>query len=85
MTTKNPFEEFDFRPRRPIAPLALFEAIGMVGLILAWWLVPRGVLLVILLPIIAALIWVASFGWRQALARLIEVLQEIQGNHIEGF
>lgn len=42
--------------------------IGLVlGLILAWNIVPHSTLIWLLLPMIAALGWVASFGWRSAI------------------
>jgi hypothetical protein len=85
MSHHNPFEHFDFSPRRRIPPLLIAEVIGLGGLLFAWWLVPHGLLVILLLPAVAALIWAASFGWRQALSRLIDFLQSIQNVPFGGF
>jgi hypothetical protein len=85
MVDRNPFEAFDFNRRRTrIPPILVIEAIGMAGLLILWWLLPSNLLLCLLLPTLAALIWAASFGWRQALARLIEFLQSLDNRPFGG-
>ena len=82
----NPYEKIDFRPRRPriFNPLT-FQAIGLGGFLILWWLVPHGILLFLLIPALAVLIWAASFGWRQALSQLIEFLQTLEDRSFGGF
>jgi hypothetical protein len=86
MFNRNPYENFDFRPRRPrISTPMTIQAIGLGGFIFLWWLIPHGILFFLILPVLAALILAASFGWRQALARLIEFLQAIENRPFGGF
>ncbi len=86
MFNRNPFEGLNFRARRPdLSRPAILQAIGLAGFLVLWWLVPHWVLFFLLLPLLAALIWAASFGWRQALARLIEFLQTIEDRSFGGF
>lgn len=85
MFDRNGFEGFDFNRRRnPLPRLLVIEAIGLGLLLLLWWLVPPALLFCLLMPSVAALIWVASFGWRQALARLIEFLQSFEDHTFGG-
>lgn len=86
MFNRNPYDNFDFRPhRRGISTPLGFQAIGLGTFMILWWIVPHGILLFLLVPALAALIWAASFGWRQALAKLIEFLQTIDNSHLGGF
>ena len=86
MFNRNPFENFNFRPRRPAltSPLVL-QGVGLAVFVLLWWLIPHGLLIYLLIPAIAALIWAASFGWRQALSQLIEFLQTLEDRSFGGF
>jgi len=60
-----------FRRLIPIgAALALFT--------LLWGVVPHSVLYWLLLVVVAALIWMASYGWRQAIAALIALLHRLE-------
>ena len=45
---------------------------------LAWWLIPHVTLYWLLLAMFGILLWVASFGWRQALAALHDLLHRIE-------
>ena len=86
MFNHNPFENLNFRPRRPgFTTPAMFQVIGLGSFVILWGLVPHGVLFFLLLPTLAALIWAASLGWRQALARLIEFLHAIEDRSFGGF
>ena len=55
-------------------------AIGSVLSIftLMWILIPPGALYWLLLPLLAVLVWAASYGWRQSLAALIALLHRLE-------
>jgi hypothetical protein len=82
---RNPFEGFDFRQRRTGIPrILIIQAIALGVLLFLWWLLPPNLLVCLLVPAIATLVWVASFGWQQALARLIEFLQSLENRPFGG-
>ena len=55
-------------------------AIGVVLSVftLMWILIPPSALYWLLLPLLAVLVWAASYGWRQSLAALIALLQRLE-------
>ena len=82
-TTDTPNLRFDRQSR------TLRHRLAAVGLILAvftllWTIVPHGVLYWAFLPLITAMGWVASYGWRQALAVLITLLVRLEQRHNGG-
>ena len=52
-----------------VLSLALFSVL--------WVLVPQSALYWLLLPLVAVLTWVASYGWRRALVALHDLLHRI--------
>ena len=73
------YEGLRFQRRRRAFPRRIIP----VGLALAlfallWAFLPHNALFWTLLPLLAVLVWVASYGWRQALAALIDVLQRLE-------
>jgi hypothetical protein len=80
MSNQNPFETFDFSPRRRFPRLVAIEAIALIGLLVLWSAAPGTLFICLLLPLVAVLIWIASFGWRQALSRFIEFLQSLDAS-----
>ncbi len=65
---------FNARPRR-IPPRALAVAIGFVVYTILWWIIPQSAFYWLLLPVVLILIWMSSYGWRQAMASLIQFLR----------
>ena len=81
MQTKNSFSHLNFRGRisRLNPRLVTFMA-SLVGYLFLMWVLPSGILLIILLFIFPTLVWVASYGWRTALNQIIRYLQRFQIN-----
>ena len=81
MQTNNSFSHLNFSGRisRLNPRLVAFMA-SLVGYLFLMWVVPSGILLIILLFIVPTLVWVASFGWRTALNQVIRYLQRFQIN-----
>lgn len=81
MQTKNSFSHLNFRGRisRLNPRLATFM-VSLVGYLFLMWVLPSGILLIILLFIVPTLVWVASYGWRTALNQVIRYLQRFQIN-----
>jgi len=78
MDNHNPFHHLRFeRPMRlPIKPLVIGGALA--AFTTAWWLMPHEVLFWLLLPTFAAMLWVASFGWRDAIRALQALLHRLE-------
>ena len=73
----NPDLRFERRPRR-LPHRAIAVGVGLGIFTLLWRLVPPGTLYWLLLPLLAALLCVASYGWRQSLAALITLLARFE-------
>lgn len=58
---------FDPQPR-PLPYRLIAIGVGLGIFTLLWFFIPPTALYWLLLPLLAALVWVASYGWRQALA-----------------
>jgi hypothetical protein len=43
-----------------------------------WWIIPVSALYWLLVPLIGGLAWMASYGWRQALAALQALLRRVE-------
>ena len=50
----------------------------VIGTILAWSIIPHEILIWLLLPIIAGLGWVASYGWRSAIRIVSRTIQRLE-------
>ena len=76
MNRSGPFTNlrFDVRPRA-IPPRILTVAAAFAVFTALWLIVPHGALYWLLLPLILALAWAASYGWRTAVANLVWLLQ----------
>ena len=68
---------FERRPP-PLPYRVIAVAVGLGIFTLLWVLIDHGTVYWLLLPILAALVWVASYGWRQALAVLITLLHRLE-------
>lgn len=81
MQTSDDFRTLNFeRQRSRSVPRGLIPYVLVLGLFtLLWVLVPTSVLYWLTLPVLAVLVWVASYGWRQALAALIQALEHLEG------
>lgn len=64
------------RPRLPRRPVAICG--GLCLFTLLWIIVPTRALYWLLLPLLAALVWMASYGWRSALSTLLELLHRLE-------
>ena len=68
---------FEHRPLtspHPLSPIAM----GLGFFTLLWVVVPPSTLYGLLLVLLAVLVWIARYGWRQALAVLITQLQRFE-------
>ena len=73
----NPDLHFERQPRR-VPHRAIAIGVGLTIFTLLWRLIPSGVLYWLLLPLVAGLVWAASYGWRQTLAALITLLAKLE-------
>ncbi len=74
-----PFQGLRFAPGRRGWPWRLIlVALAAVVFTLLWWLLPPPVAYCLLVLPVLALTWVASYGWRQALATLIALLHRLE-------
>lgn len=53
---------------------------SFLGYLVLMWILPGNIMTIILLFIVPALIWVASYGWRTALNQVIRYLQRFEIN-----
>jgi hypothetical protein len=76
MNSSRPFSNLNFSVnRRPISSRLIAVGVAFVAFTLIWLVVPDGGLYWLLLPVILGLAWAASYGWRLALASLIQFLR----------
>jgi hypothetical protein len=76
-TETNSDLRFSRRPR-PLPHRAIAIGVGLGVFTLLWTLIPASTLYWLMLPLLAALVWAASYGWRQALAALITLLRQLE-------
>lgn len=75
MNRSGPFASLNFDvSRHPISLRLLAVGAAFIIFTLLWLLVPHGGLYWLLLPLILGLTWAASYGWRPAVAALIQLL-----------
>lgn len=81
MTDTDFFQNLRFENQRP-SPARRLIFIGSVlgGFTLLWLFVSHGTMFWVLLLSLAALGWVASFGWRQALVNLHDFIHHLEQN-----
>ena len=78
MNQPNPFRDLRFELRRPrLSPRVIPAAAAFVLFTVLWLAVPQAALYWLLLPFLLVLAWATSFGWRGALASLIEALHSL--------
>ena len=68
------FEHRPLTPPHPLIPIAMV----LVFFTLLWVVVPPSTLYWLLLALLAVFGWIASYGWRQALAVFIALLQRFE-------
>ena len=76
-TEMNPNLRFE-RRAHPIPYRVIAIGVGLGIFTLLWTLIPSRTLYWLLLSLMAVLVWVASYGWRQALAALIRLLHRLE-------
>ena len=77
--TSTSFRGLNFAPRRRGTfrrPLAII--ISLIVFTVMWRYIPHNVLYWLMLPIIAVLVWCASYAWRTALNTLISFLRRLE-------
>jgi len=73
------FSNLNFnRPTRTIPGRAFFMGGLLVGVGLAWVVLPPGGFFWLALILVLCLGWAASYGWRQSLRDLVSILDRIQ-------
>lgn len=73
------FSNLNFnRPQRTIPGRAIWMSGLLIGVGLAWNLLPPGVFFWLVLILITCLGWAASYGWRQSLRDLVAILDRLQ-------
>jgi hypothetical protein len=78
MEKQYPFENLRFtRPRRPSVKVITI-GVSLVAFAAAWWLMPHATLAWLMMPIQAALLWVAGYGWRDAIRALQTLLRRLE-------
>ena len=79
MTNQSNYQNLNFEPRNPllrhrVTPIIL----GCIVFSIAWFALPTAFLFVLLLVVIAVLLWMASYGWRDVLFELSRFLDRLQ-------
>jgi uncharacterized YccA/Bax inhibitor family protein len=69
---------FDRTVTRPVNRRLVIVIASVVAFALLWAIIPSATMFWLLGLIIGGLVWVASFGYRPALARLIKFLQKLE-------
>jgi len=85
MNSPNPFQQFRFQRSWFSRHYRLVVVLVGVGLFaIAWWIIPIDFLFFLLVLPLVALVWAATFGWRQALSilsgglhRLVRWIEEV--------
>ena len=82
MNRVDPFRDLRFAARPRIFG-RIPRRIGTLGLALAafsllWVILPPSAFFWLMLPVVAVLVWAASYGWQQTLSVLIEALQHLE-------
>ncbi len=79
MNNPNPFSGLRFARVRPsLSHRAIFVGGCTIVFTLLWWIVAPATLYWLLLIAIGLLGWMASYGWRQALAALHDLLHQLE-------
>ena len=79
MNTKNDYGGLRFeRPNRWITGRLVTVGITLITFIILWRTVSSNALFWLLLLTLTTLVWVASYGWRAALAAVIEFLNNLE-------
>ena len=68
---------FNLRRRR-VPQRLLFVALCFVMFTVLWWIVPYNAIYWLLSPFLLILVWMASYGWRPAVAHLVKFLQSLE-------
>ena len=66
------------RPQWRIPGRLIWMGVLVAGYGLAWVIIPHSFMFWLTLPVLCALGWAASFGWRQAVRILVGWLNQIQ-------
>ena len=75
----NEFRNLRFDRQRNPLQRRLLVVLGLLGgTTLLWFLLPRNLFFWLLIPVLGILGWSASFGWRQALVTLRNLIQRLE-------
>ena len=75
---ETPFRNLHFASRASAMPRRLLHVgIALAVFTILWLLVPSSALYWLLLPLVAVVVWVASYGWRKALSVFHDLLHQI--------
>jgi hypothetical protein len=79
MDDRQYYSRMDFSPSRPIIRArVIFFVLGGLLFTALWAFVPHGTLYWLLLPLIMGLVWMASYGWRQAIFVIHELIHRLE-------
>ncbi len=65
------------RQRRAVSRRLMTVGVSLALFTLLWLAVPPGTLYWLLLTAIGVTVWVASYGWRQALRRIHDLIHDL--------
>ena len=78
METMNSYHNLRFAARRHWPQRLIPIGLALVLFTLLWRFMAHNILYWLLLLAVALLVWVASYGWRQALATLHNVIHRLE-------
>jgi len=79
MNSENPFSHLRFEaPRFRLLPRWMVILAILIIYSILWAILPTGVIFGVSLIVITILIWISSFGWRQAVSMLIDLLSRLE-------
>ena len=79
MNSESPFSHLKFEtPRFRLLPRWMVMIASLVIYSILWAILPTGIIFGVSLIVITILIWISSFGWRQAVSMLIDLLSRLE-------
>jgi hypothetical protein len=79
MDRPDPYHNLRFERQERLSGHRGYVILGCLALFTLLWLaVPHRVLYWLLLPVLALLLWIASYGWRRALVAVHELVHRLE-------